>query len=369
MPGDDLGRWKVTIACRDAADAARPAEVLTRAGIDVTVVSVPIVAGLMLTILGSDCLVLCGGAVPVDDDLAIMRGLRQQEPRLPVLDLQTTELPARTALVLGLVDGILVEPTDDQLVRTVTRLAQASHDARRAARRPTVLAVGAHPDDVEIGVGVGGTLAAHARAGDTVAVLTMSRGARGGDAASRADEAAAAARVLGARLYLDDLVDTEMTAAGDTVRRIERVVPEVQPSIVYVHSEHDRHQDHRAVHAATVVATRSVPMLACYQSPSSTVEFQPNRFVEIDGVIDTKLRMLAAYASQARRGYMAPASVEVTARYWSRFGAGTLSEPLEVLRNNIVVGATGGVLATPSAWRSARGSEHDPDDRPEHEQD
>ena len=78
---------------------------------------------------------------------------------------------------------------------------------------------------------------------------------------------------------------------------IERVVAEVNPTVVYTHSQHDRHQDHRAVHQASSVATRRVQTFACYQSPSATVDFRPNRFVPVDGFLDTKLAQLACFST------------------------------------------------------------------------
>lgn len=195
-----------------------------------------------------------------------------------------------------------------------------------------VLAIGAHPDDVEIGVG--GLLAAHRAAGDKVVILTLSRGARGGEVDSREHESLAAAEILGARLFLEDLEDTRISDVDPTVGIIERVVAEVSPTVVYTHSVHDRHQDHRAVHQAASVATRRVPTFACFQSPSGTVDFKPNRFVPIDGFQDTKLALLAAFSSQAAvRDYLEPDFVLATARYWSRFGGGRSAEPLEVLRD------------------------------------
>src|SRR6201996_6487692 len=60
--------------------------------------------------------------------------------------------------------------TAEVLVAKATELVEAGR-AARAAGREVVLAIGAHPDDVEIGAA--GTLIAHRVAGDRVAVLTM----------------------------------------------------------------------------------------------------------------------------------------------------------------------------------------------------
>jgi LmbE family N-acetylglucosaminyl deacetylase len=207
-----------------------------------------------------------------------------------------------------------------------------------------VLAVGAHPDDVEIGVGA--TLLAHRAAADTVVIVTLSGGARGGESGGRQLESLAAAELLGARLFLEDLVDTQIPAAGSTVDVIERIVQEVHPTIVYTHSRHDRHQDHRAVHDATMVSTRAVRTVACYQSPSATVDFRPNRFVSVDGFTEGKLALLQCFASQVEiRSYMQSDLVLATARYWSRFGTGTAVEPLEIVRDS-----RGIARATGAGW-------------------
>jgi LmbE family N-acetylglucosaminyl deacetylase/CheY-like chemotaxis protein len=240
------------------------------------------------------------------------------------------------------VDEFLLKPVEAaRLVEVVQRLGAQRRAARAARPGEVVLAVGAHPDDVEIAVGA--TLVAHRAATDTVVILTLSGGARGGESGGRQLESLAAAELLGARLFLEDLMDTQIPAAGPTVDIIERIVREVHPTIVYTHSRHDRHQDHRAVHDATMVSTRTVRTVACYQSPSATVDFRPNRFVSVDGFVEGKLALLRCFASQVEiRSYMQSDLVLATARYWSRFGTGTEAEPLEIVRDSSGIGRAGG---------------------------
>jgi len=273
--------------------------------------------------------------MPGMSGLEMLEAIRVQAPWMPVV-IMTAHVSVDYA-VLALrsqADEFLTKPLDTAgLVATVERLILEGR-ARRGgrARKEIVLAVGAHPDDVEIGVG--GTLAAHQAAGDEITILTLTRGSRGGDADLRQHEALSSAELLGARLFLKDLIDTEVPIGGPTVRLIEEVVNEIGPTIVYTHTSHDRHQDHRAVHDATMVATRNVETIACYQSPSSTIDFRPTRFVSIDGFMDRKLDLLACFGSQAdRRTYLAPEFVTTTARYWSRFGDGDSVEPLEMVKD------------------------------------
>ena len=276
--------------------------------------------------------------------LEVATEARRSDPAMPIA--MMTGYPSVDYAVTALrnqIDEFLIKPVSaGQFAATLHRLIDLRNERDAANRTQVVLAIGAHPDDVEIGVG--GLLAAHRAAGDAVVILTMSRGARGGDVDSRQNESLAAAELIGARLFLEDLQDTKIGPADPTVSIIERVVAEVNPTTAYTHSQYDRHQDHRAVHQAASVATRGVPTFACYQSPSATVDFQPNRFVPIDGFTDTKLALLACFASQfGIRDYLEPDFVLATARYWSRFGGGTNCEPLEVIRDTRgLIAAAGG---------------------------
>jgi len=268
--------------------------------------------------------------------LELIEQLRADQPNLPII-VMTAHVSVDYAVgaLRSQADEFLVKPiASPELIAIVQRLAAEGRANREAGRpREYVLAVGAHPDDVELGVG--GILAAHRDAGDTVVILTMSRGAKGGEPDDRQHESLHSADLLGARLFLEDLVDTEITSTGPTISIIERVIKQVNPSIVYTHSIHDRHQDHRAVHEAVIVAARAVDTVACFQSPSSTVDFRPSRFVSIDGFTEQKVELLKCFRSQAGiRKYLEPDFVLASARYWSRFSSGSdYCEPLEIIRD------------------------------------
>lgn len=230
-------------------------------------------------------------------------------------------------------DDFMTKPVERaSLVMKAKELLQAARE-RKLVEREVVLAIGAHPDDVEIGCG--GTLLGHAARDDTVVILTLTAGERGGEVGTRAAESISAAAMIGARLFHADLTDTSVSAGGETIGTIQRVIDEVNPTIIYTHTKHDVHQDHRSVHAATLVAARRVPRIYCYQSPSTTVDFHPTRFVPIDDEIERKLAVIEAYGSQTGvRTYLEPDLMRATARYWSRFAQSTFVEPLEIARES-----------------------------------
>jgi LmbE family N-acetylglucosaminyl deacetylase/CheY-like chemotaxis protein len=318
-----------------------------RGGCVATVVSDPFLARDVIAEFDPD-VVVTDIEMPGMSGLELIGQLRADKPEIPII-VMTAHISVDYAVgaLRAQADEFLTKPIGAvELVAAVSRLAAQGRASRAAARpRQHVLAVGAHPDDVEIGVG--GILAAHRAAGDIVTILTLSHGGKGGEPVDRQDESLASAELLGARLFLEDLVDTEISNTGPTVAIIERVVREVSPTIVYTHSAHDNHQDHRAVHEATLVATRSVRMVACFQSPSSTVDFRPSKFVSIDGFTDKKLELLECFASQAGiRSYLEPDFVLACARYWGRYGGGTSVEPLEIIRETAHVILPGSATTT-----------------------
>jgi LmbE family N-acetylglucosaminyl deacetylase len=327
--------YRVVVVEDDPDVAFYTKTVLEKRGCVVSVIADPLTALSAIGRFDPD-VVVTDIEMPGMTGLDLIDQIHAKHPGLPVVVMTAhVSVDYAIAALRAQADEFLTKPVpSSQLMAVVSRLADEFRRAQaEAPAREVVLAIGAHPDDVEIGVG--GILAAHRAAGDSVTILTLSRGARGGEAQNRQDESLMAAELIGARLFLEDLEDTRISNADPTVGIIERVVAEVNPSIVYTHSNHDRHQDHRAVHDATLVATRGVRTVACYESPSATVDFRPNRFVSIDGFIDTKNALLASFASQAEiRWYLEPDFVLATARYWSRYGGGATSEPLEIVRES-----------------------------------
>jgi two-component system, NtrC family, response regulator HydG len=265
--------------------------------------------------------------------LELLERVRQMAPDLPVAVLtgNPTIDYAVSALRSSAAEFLQKPIGPEVLVAKATELIEAGRVAR-AAGRETVLAIGSHPDDVEIGAA--GALLAHKAAGHTVAILTLSQGAHGGDHVQRARESQEAADVIGARLFLDDLQDTLIPEGNPTIGVIDRVIAEIQPTIVYTHSVHDVHQDHRNTHRAAMVAARRVGRVYCYQSPSATVDYRPTYFVTIDDHLDRKLKAIDMFGSQTSvRDYLEPGLITSTARYWSRYCGGNYAEPFEVIRD------------------------------------
>jgi LmbE family N-acetylglucosaminyl deacetylase len=187
----------------------------------------------------------------------------------------------------------------------VTVLLLAMRHAQVPGIRPRrVLVVGAHPDDLELACG--GSLARFADRGHEVLALVMSSGENGGDRGARAQEALAGAQALDlAGVSVQDFTDTLMaTELDEMVKRIELAVDLFKPDVILTHSAHDQHQDHHAVHLATLRAGRRSPTILCFESPSVTSEFQPSFFVDISDYVDAKVSAVQQHRDQLGKPYM-----------------------------------------------------------------
>jgi N-acetylglucosamine malate deacetylase 1 len=181
-----------------------------------------------------------------------------------------------------------------------------------------VLAVGAHPDDLEILCG--GTLRRYAERGDRVVMCHAARGDRGAFASTRDEvaaarlaEARAAADIAGAAHVCLGFSDGEIDASEPDQRAaVVDLVREHRPDVIITHAPTDYMGDHNELsrlvfecsfHATLpLLETRrpahdTVPPLL-YMDTLAGVGFTPTEYVDVSATIDTKRAMLEAHASQ-----------------------------------------------------------------------
>ncbi|GIF74977.1 hypothetical protein Asi02nite_44950 [Asanoa siamensis] len=113
-----------------------------------------------------------------------------------------------------------------------------------------------------------------------------------------------------------DHPDTRLaTAENEMAEAIDRALRRHRPDIVFTHSAHDHHQDHRAVHAATLRAARHHPAVLCYESPSVTPAFRPTVFVDIGAQLDAKVGSVAVHRDQRTKPYLDERRVRAVAAF------------------------------------------------------
>jgi LmbE family N-acetylglucosaminyl deacetylase len=179
-----------------------------------------------------------------------------------------------------------------------------------------VLAIGAHPDDLDICCG--GTLALFTRAGHrvTMAVVTDGRAHPVGDpervAARRRVEAQASAALIGAELAWLGLPDGQLVDDLPTRRRFIALMMQASPDLIITHPPDDYHSDHnltsRLVMATIQMAWAPPPDLpgepvrkpapVAFMATANGINFLPEDYVDVTAVWDTKVQMALNHRSQ-----------------------------------------------------------------------
>ena len=173
-----------------------------------------------------------------------------------------------------------------------------------------ILAIGAHPDDVELSCG--GTILKHLSQGDKVGIIDLTRGELGtrGSAEIRDKEAANAAQILGVE-FRHNMNFRDGFFQNDETHQIEliKIIREYRPKIVLCNAISDRHPDHGK--GSSLVSD------ACFLSGLTKVdtgqqawrpqyvyhyiqfhEITPDFVVDVSDFMDKKMESVLAYESQ-----------------------------------------------------------------------
>ena len=162
-----------------------------------------------------------------------------------------------------------------------------------------ILAIGAHPDDIEYGCA--GTLVKYADRGHRILLMILTGGEEGGSGEERQQEQSAAAEIIGAQqVFWGGYRDTQLPLNKELIDKIEEVLVEVKPDLILVNYGDDTHQDHRILTEATMSATRYVRNVLFFEGPT-TQNFNPQVFVDISDTLERKSQALEAHGSQVMK--------------------------------------------------------------------
>ena len=179
-------------------------------------------------------------------------------------------------------------------------------------QRMNILAIGAHPDDIEYGCA--GTLIKYAERDHRIHLMVLTGGEEGGKSVVRQQEQNAAAEIMRAqKVFWGEYHDTQVPLNKELIERIEEVLGEVKPDLILVNYGDDTHQDHRILSQATMSATRYVRNVLFFEVPT-TQNFNPQVFVDISDTLERKFRVLEAHASQVMKTSIEDMSILELAR-------------------------------------------------------
>lgn len=180
-----------------------------------------------------------------------------------------------------------------------------------------ILAVGAHPDDIEILCA--GTLLCYADAGHSITMAIATNGEQGHIeimpeelAAIRKKEAEASAEIAGAKLIWMGYRDQFIFHTEETRRHFIEMIRQADPDVIITHNPADYAQDHRVVSELVFTASfqagvphiftdspaiKKLPVLYYMDNVTGT-DFLPAELVDISSVMDRKVAMLECHQSQ-----------------------------------------------------------------------
>lgn len=178
-----------------------------------------------------------------------------------------------------------------------------------------ILAVGVHPDDVELGCS--GSVLASIAQGKRVGILDLTRGELGtrGNADTRKTEAAKAAEILGVAVRENlGLADGFFENDETSKRKVIEAIRAYQPDVILANAFTDRHPDHgRSAQlvsdAAFLSGLRKIETFRDGKQqepwkPSNVFHYIQDRFIEPDFVVDVtdywdkKMQSILAYSTQ-----------------------------------------------------------------------
>lgn len=188
--------------------------------------------------------------------------------------------------------------------------------------RLDVLAFGPHPDDVELGIG--GTVALHARNGYRVGICDLTRGEMGtnGTPEVRLQEAKEAADILGAVVRENlGIPDGFIRSSEENLRKVIELIRYYRPKVVLAIDSQDDHPDH--IYGSKLIS-EAAHLAGLYNYPAEGDRFRPDNVyyyiaarprapeivVDISLVHDKKINAIFAHRSQLGNDSSTPASKE-----------------------------------------------------------
>lgn len=197
----------------------------------------------------------------------------------------------------------------------------------------TVLCIGAHPDDIELGCGA---LIADINTQTRVVCVTMSDNQKNPLHTNLVDEHYASMEILGVKpehTILHDFTTRRLKAARQEILEVMiDLKKRYHPEVVLVHTAQDIHQDHQTVTEEALRAFRGTTLLG-FDVLRSSHGFFPHFLVEVsEQGLQTKINALKAYKTYADKYYFDEGIIRATALRHGALAERPYAEGFDILR-------------------------------------
>jgi LmbE family N-acetylglucosaminyl deacetylase len=173
-----------------------------------------------------------------------------------------------------------------------------------------VLAIGAHPDDVEFSCL--GFLMKLKELDANINIFIASLGSKGDQTSGelRISESKAALNLLNPTINIRNKMGIETNDFEEISNELRFLIMNLKPDLILIHSQHDTHQEHKLLREILLSAARRVRCtILSYKSVSVTSSYEENFFVDISDFIDKKIFQLQLHKSQLKHDYFSKSSI------------------------------------------------------------
>lgn len=197
-------------------------------------------------------------------------------------------------------------------------------------KRQTIIALSAHTDDAELGMGA--TLYNLTQSGREVMVVSLSS-----PKVELVEEFKKASKVLGVTpinmSYSRRRFPTQRQEILDSLIELRE---QYEPEVIFLPSKEDRHQDHAVVHSEAIRAFPYAYKMFTYELPWNQISAENMAYSRISKVdVDAKIRALKCYKSQSRHHYFSPTFIRSLAKVRGVQIKQTYAEAFGVIRDFI----------------------------------
>jgi LmbE family N-acetylglucosaminyl deacetylase len=165
-----------------------------------------------------------------------------------------------------------------------------------------ILAIGAHPDDLE--PQIGGTLYKMILNGADVTNVIATTTKTGATYETRNDEGRSAAKIIGCSYLNLEIDQSDLNYSREYIKIFDKLLSKYEPELIFTMSKFDSHNDHQNVNKCVQSAARknNCSIIELNQAmPGGLNTPNLNYFSDISSMIDTKYRAIECYESQINK--------------------------------------------------------------------